>query len=429
MNRLLILGASLVVAVFFLASPAQAQAATALVVTACGTLPSGTVYVQGQLRYLTQDTTGKACGSGGGGSGDVTGPSSATSGDFASFNGTTGKIIQDSTYSAASFAPNGTGAVVTTSQTPSATDFQHCKSFVMNNSGLSLTVPAAATLQANGGCYLITVLGNTVSLVRTGSDTINGASSNLTLNTNQTVMVTTDGSTALFVGNVSAGASGITVGTTTIASGTNGRVEYNNSGVVGEYAITGTAGSVVMSNGPVTLAGTEGASPLWLFQPAAATTPGSFDANTTIGINCPNGHVAWEVIPNNGGSAKAYGLCDGTASFQGVSAGAAGFSTNGAGTMSSVGFISTGSAPTLSGSCTTGTQHGANTTGDFLATCTAQTVIITFSTTSTTGWYCAANDLTTPADTLKQTGESTSSCTLTGTTAASDKIVFHAFAY
>ena len=47
----------------------------------------------------------------------------------------------------------------------------------------------------------------------------------------------------------SGGGSGITVGTTTITSGTNTRVLYNNSGVVGEYTITGT-GNVVMSAAP-----------------------------------------------------------------------------------------------------------------------------------------------------------------------------------
>ena len=47
----------------------------------------------------------------------------------------------------------------------------------------------------------------------------------------------------------SGGGGGITIGTTTITSGTNTRVLYNNSGVVGEYAITGT-GNVVMSTSP-----------------------------------------------------------------------------------------------------------------------------------------------------------------------------------
>jgi len=53
-------------------------------------------------------------------------------------------------------------------------------------------------------------------------------------------------------GTVSGG--GITVGTTTVTSGTNTRVLYNNSGVVGEYTVTGT-GNAVLSASP-TLTGT-----------------------------------------------------------------------------------------------------------------------------------------------------------------------------
>jgi hypothetical protein len=45
------------------------------------------------------------------------------------------------------------------------------------------------------------------------------------------------------------GSSGITVGTTTITSGTNTRVLYNNSGVVGEYTISGS-GNVAMTTSP-----------------------------------------------------------------------------------------------------------------------------------------------------------------------------------
>ena len=47
------------------------------------------------------------------------------------------------------------------------------------------------------------------------------------------------------------GGGGITIGTTTITSGTNTRVLYNNAGVVGEYVITGT-GNVMMSASPTT---------------------------------------------------------------------------------------------------------------------------------------------------------------------------------
>lgn len=51
-----------------------------------------------------------------------------------------------------------------------------------------------------------------------------------------------------------AGITGLTIGTTTITSGTNTRVLFNNTGFVGEYVITGT-GNVVMSASP-TLTGT-----------------------------------------------------------------------------------------------------------------------------------------------------------------------------
>jgi len=88
-----------------------------------------------------------------------------------------------------------------------------------------------------------------------------------------------------------------------------------------------------------------------------------------------------------------------------------------------------GSPPTLTGTCTTSAQVGGNTAGKFAATCTNQTVILTFATTAANGWSCNARDLTTPADALKQTAYSPTSCTLTGTTVAADVIVFDALAF
>jgi len=46
------------------------------------------------------------------------------------------------------------------------------------------------------------------------------------------------------------GGSGITIGTTTITSGTNTRILYNNSGVVGEYTLTGSGTVVAMQTSP-----------------------------------------------------------------------------------------------------------------------------------------------------------------------------------
>jgi len=95
----------------------------------------------------------------------------------------------------------------------------------------------------------------------------------------------------------------------------------------------------------------------------------------------------------------------------------------------STALVATGAAPTLTGTCTTGSQVGGNTAGAFAATCTAQTVIVTFATTAPNGWVCDFNDLTTPADSIKQTAYSTTSCTATGTTVAADVITFHAVAF
>jgi hypothetical protein len=47
----------------------------------------------------------------------------------------------------------------------------------------------------------------------------------------------------------SGGSGGLTVGTTTISGGTNGDIEYNNSGVLGELSTTGS-GNVVLSTSP-----------------------------------------------------------------------------------------------------------------------------------------------------------------------------------
>lgn len=47
------------------------------------------------------------------------------------------------------------------------------------------------------------------------------------------------------------GGGGITIGTTTITSGSNTNILYNNSGVVGEYTLTGTGTAVAMGASPV----------------------------------------------------------------------------------------------------------------------------------------------------------------------------------
>jgi len=79
---------------------------------------------------------------------------------------------------------------------------------------------------------------------------------------------------------ITAAASSIAVGTTSITSGTTGRVLYDNGAVLGEYTITGTAGSVVMSSSPTI------ASPTFSGTVAGAgTIPNSVLVNAATTVN------------------------------------------------------------------------------------------------------------------------------------------------
>ena len=128
------------------------------------------------------------------------------------------------------------------------TDFVVCTS-VASNTGVIL--PAAA-------------LGRQIIIVNKGSNTLNiypgsGDAINA-LGANTAITLAVDGE-MMFIGvsasqwyatvniNSAAGSSGITIGTTTITSGTDTRVLFNNAGVVGEYVISGS-GNVAMTTNP-----------------------------------------------------------------------------------------------------------------------------------------------------------------------------------
>ena len=91
--------------------------------------------------------------------------------------------------------------------------------------------------------------------------------------------------------------SGLTVGATTIASGTNGYVEYNNGGILGEKATTGT-GNVVLSASP-TFSGTIGGTGIVPF----AALP-SISANTVLG-QVTSGVTTTLAIPGCSGAGQA----------------------------------------------------------------------------------------------------------------------------
>lgn len=88
--------------------------------------------------------------------------------------------------------------------------------------------------------------------------------------------------------------------------------------------------------------------------------------------------------------------------------------------------VSTGTLPVNSGSCAVTTQVGGATAGSFHASgaCAGGTYVLTLSTGAPNGWACFASDMTTPADTVKQTASTATTVTFTATTASADVIVF-----
>lgn len=181
-------------------------------------------------------------------------------------------------------------------------------------------IPAGGT---SGTGYRFSSTSNFGVFFGSGAPTLSAAQGSLYLRSDGTPYYNNNGSTGW---TQVAASGGITVGTTTITSGTNTRVLYNNSGVVGEYGITGT-GNVVMSASP-TLTGT------------AAL------ANLTVGgtlVQTSNSATAFESGPN-GSTNPVFRLVNSTGSQ------AAGLSLTGAtaaGTVAAA-VISSGADASLS---------------------------------------------------------------------------------
>lgn len=102
---------------------------------------------------------------------------------------------------------------------------------------------------------------------------------------------------------------------------------------------------------------------------------------------------------------------------------------DGTGMWNTAGVAINGTAFTASG-CTNSAIFGGATAGQFTSGTTGTcTVVITPGLTAVHGWACFSNDLTTPADTIKQTASSTTTATLSGSTTTGDVINFQCTAY
>ena len=235
-----------------------------------------------------------------------------------------------------SCGPAGEVFNITSSQNPTASDWLANAFYQVNASSLTITLPHSTTL-SNNSAVTISARTNSVTLaLANAGDAINGGSagSSVTISSGALVVVSTDGAGNFYTLVTGGGGGGLTVGTTTIGSGTSGRVEYNNGGTLGEYSITGTAGSVVMSAGAPAFSGTPsvtgtatssvaalgvlgvegsvgGTYPLLLVQPTSATATTNWSGNTSIGVNCVNGQIAMDVFKGDGGNDTSEWDCNG----------------------------------------------------------------------------------------------------------------------
>ena len=173
-------------------------------------------------------------------------------------SGTTGYVEYNNAGVLGEIAPTGTGNVVLATS-PSIAGLTVTSSFTAT--GL-VTLADIATQAAN------TALVNaTASSASPTAQSMPSCSSS-----NHALIWTT--STGFGCATITASATSITVGSTTIASGSSGNVEYNNGGTLGELATTGS-GNVVLSASP-TLTGTIA---------AAAATLTAASPQLTLGVN------------------------------------------------------------------------------------------------------------------------------------------------
>lgn len=156
------------------------------------------------------------------GGGDVSGPGVSVDGSLVLFSGTSGTVLAQATTTG---LLKGASGVL--SAASAGTDYVA--------PGGALGTPSSGTLTNCTGLPLSTGVTGNLPVANLNSGTSASAST----------FWRGDGTWATPAG----GSDNITIGTTTITSGTNTRVLYNNAGVAGEYVISGT-GSVAMTTSP-----------------------------------------------------------------------------------------------------------------------------------------------------------------------------------
>lgn len=187
-------------------------------------------------KFLTTDGTNSSWGTPASGGGITIGTTTITS-------GTTTRILYDNAGVVGEYTITGSGTVVamqtsptfvTDITTPVAKLSASLNQLVLNSGGVTGTItwtPTSTNKTVTIPDRTLTIDNITTSTTTNGTGFLKGNGS----------VISFDSSTYL---------TGLTVGTTTISSGTTTRILYDNAGTLGEYTLTGSGTVVAMATAP-----------------------------------------------------------------------------------------------------------------------------------------------------------------------------------
>lgn len=178
---------------------------------------------------------------------------SITIGSTTITSGTNTRILYDNSGVLGEYTISGSGTVVAMATSPSFTTPTLGVASATSINKVAITAPAtSATLTIADGKTLTvsnsgTLAGGDAFVLAIAAAKTLTVSNTLTFTgTDSSSVAFGTGGTVLYTGSTIP----LTVGSTTIASGTNTRILYDNSGVLGEYTLTGTGTVVVMQTAP-----------------------------------------------------------------------------------------------------------------------------------------------------------------------------------
>jgi hypothetical protein len=198
-------------------------------------------------------------------------------------------------------------------------------------------------------------------------------------------------------------------------------------------APTLTVSTVGTGNGQLALSGNTSGTATLTAPAVAGTSTNAVISSNVIGV--PDGGASNPAIQRSAASNTGLFFSGNNSAFSGSGTIAAIFvGSPGLSGTNTIGMVANGTSGSLAGTgacATTTTVVSGGWAGNLTCTGTtgASTLVVTPGFTAAHGFSCWANDLTTAANILRQSAESTTTCTIAGTVNASDVLTFGAIAY